>query len=234
MILVLGTIVILQLAAGAPVREDPLDAAAVEMKAGDYAGAQAIYERLLSTQPTNEAAQEGEVEASEKLALAARAAHDDHAAIGELIRAQTYAAGNTRLLYDTGVLEDQLGLYQEAEVAVLHLQQLLPGDSRMLYLLARVKLDRGQLPEAELAMRAYLKSNPEDATAYYGLGRILQLRVDNEGARAAFETVDCLEAGADRIPVSTGGYRAQSRRIRQPRLKRLRRCSRAILDTAAL
>lgn len=187
MFLAACTLAFLQAAAATSAGDVGLQRANALLASADYAGAREAYEQILETQPSSPAAQEGEVLASEKLALAARTAHDNNAALGDLLRAAKFAPEQPRLLYDLGVLEDQMALYQEAEATVLHLQTLAPADSKTLYLLSRVKLDRGQLPEAENAMHAYLQANPDDATAYYGLGRILQLRMDNAGAKTAFE-----------------------------------------------
>ncbi len=154
--------------------------------AGRFAEAQAAYEAILSGQPGNAEAQDGEVRASEQLALAARAAKDMNGALGELLRARKFAPENARLLYDLGVLEDEIGLFHDADATVAHLRQVDPGNSNGAYLLARVKLDLGQLDAAEPAMREYLKAHPEDATAHYGLGRILEMRDDTEGAGAEF------------------------------------------------
>ncbi len=173
------------LQAGASAPDSPAHAKEL-LAAGNFDQAQAAYESILRTQPGSAEAQDGEVRASERLALAARSAKDMNSAIGELLRAQKFAPENERLLYDLGVLEDEIGLFHDADTTVAHLRLLTPGDSKAEYLLARVKLDLGQLDAAEPAMREYLKTQPDDATAHYGLGRILQMRDDTEGASAEF------------------------------------------------
>ena len=185
MILAVITLMLLQ-ADSTPAVNRSLQLASSKMKSGDYQGAKDAYEQLLSKDPDQQAAREGEIEVSEKLALAARAKGDNNAALGILLSARAYVAESPRLLYDLGVLEDELGLFQEAESVVLELQKLTPDEPKVLYLSARVKLDRGELPQAEDAMRAYLRRKPDDATAYFGLGRILQLRLQNDAAREAF------------------------------------------------
>ena len=149
--------------------------------------AKAAYQAILKEHPESTEAQDGEVRAAEKLALAARAAQDMNGALGELLEAQKFAPASTRLLYDLGVLEDEIGLYRDADTTAGALQKLAPGDSKVAYLVARIKLDLGQLPEAETAMQAYLKAQPADPTAHYGMGRIFQLRGDNVQARAEFK-----------------------------------------------
>ncbi len=174
MLLTALALLILQAVPAVPTADDALAHAGSLLAGGDAAQARDEYEAVLSRQPANRQAQEGEVSSSERLALVARTAKDMNGSLGILLRAQKYAPENPRLLFDMGVLEDQIGLYHDADATVLHLKQLTPGDSKTSYLVARVKLALGQLPEAEAAMREYLRAHPEDATAHYGLGRILQ------------------------------------------------------------
>ncbi len=163
----------------------PADAQGL-LAAGDLHGAQQAFENALRTHPEDLQAQQGEVQASEQLALAARSSHDMNSALGELLHAQKFASENPRLLYDLAVLEDEMGLFQDADQTTTHLQQLTPGESKVAYLVARVKLDSGQLTAAERAMRAYLKTEPQDPTAHYGLGRVFQLQQKSDQARAEF------------------------------------------------
>lgn len=174
---------VLQAAGASPT--PAVDAASL-LGSGDFSGARLAYENELQTHPADLQAQQGEVQASEQLALAARASHDMNSALGELLRAQRFAPDNPRLLYDLAVLEDEIGLYQDADRTTTHLQQLTPGEAKIAYLVARVKLDSGQLPGAETAMLAYLKAEPLDATAHYGLGRAYQLQQKTDQARAEF------------------------------------------------
>ena len=125
---------------------------------------------------------------SENLALRARAAGNDGDALSDLLNAEKYAPQDTRLLYDTGVLEDSMRLYWDADATVSRLQALPGGDQpAVLYLAARIKMDMGQLAAAVERMRAYLKARPENASAHYGLGRMLQLQENFAEAKAQFQ-----------------------------------------------
>ena len=154
----------------------------------DFVAARDNYEAILTADPANPAAQAGEVSASEHLALNARAAKDMNAALGHLLRARKFAPDNPRLLYDLGVLEDELGLYQEADEAVTRLLQLSSSEDKTVYLHARIQLDSGRLSEAEASMATYLSAVPSDATAHYGMGRIYQLQQNNDKAKEQFNT----------------------------------------------
>ena len=158
------------------------------------------FEAVLAAAPTDAAAQEGEVRISEQLALADRAAGDFNAAIGELLRGKRFVPESPRLLYDTGVLEEQIGLFQDAKETVEDLRKLLPGDEKTLYLASHIELDLGRLAEAEADMRAYLKLQPEDASAHYGLGRILQQ------AQQGFAAHDEFERSIQLKPLQTEAY----------------------------
>ncbi len=144
-------------------------------------------ESVLAANPKDTAAQEGEVRVSEQLALSARAAGDLNGALSDLLRAQQLVPENARLLYDTAVLEEQIGLYHDAADVVDHLRKIAPNDEKVLYLASHVELDLGRLADAETDMRAYLKIHPDDASAIYGLGRILQQAQQSQAARAQFE-----------------------------------------------
>jgi tetratricopeptide (TPR) repeat protein len=157
-------------------------------------------EAALRTNPADAAAQADVVAVSERLALQARSAHDMNGALGDLLRAQSFAPENTRMLYDLGVLEEQIGLYHDANATVAHLRKLSPADPKVDYLAARVELDLGRLGDAERDMRAYLKVHPEDVTAHYGLGRILQQGQQAQAAKAEFEKAIALK------PVQTESY----------------------------
>jgi tetratricopeptide (TPR) repeat protein len=164
-----------------------LDKAAALLKAGDVESARSAYESILAASPGNLAAQEGEVQCSERLALKARAEKDLDRALRDLLRARKFAPRNARLQYDLGVLEDQMQLYKDADASLQIAEQLDPQDSRIWYASARVKMDLGQLSAAEKEMAAYLRIHPEDASAHFGMGRVYQLGVEYDKARAEFE-----------------------------------------------
>jgi len=146
-----------------------------------------MYEQVLKTDPANAAAQNGDVEVSERMALDARADGHMDEALKDLLQAQKLVPENPRLLYDLGILEDEMRLYIDADKTLAHLEQIVPDDPKIEYAVARVKLDLGQLDAAEAKMQAYLKVHPEDATAHYGLGRIYRLKAELDQARAEFQ-----------------------------------------------
>ncbi len=161
---------------------------AASLLAGNHVvEARALFESVLVRDPANAEAQEGEVDACERLALDARARGENDDALRTLLAAERFAPSNPRLLFDLGVQEDSMKLFWDADKAVVRLQALPGGTApQVLYLAARIKMNLGQLGPAEEQMRAYLKTNPDDATAHYGLGRILQLGQNAEGARGEF------------------------------------------------
>ncbi|HEY0794391.1 MAG TPA: tetratricopeptide repeat protein [Acidisarcina sp.] len=163
-----------------------VDRDAALMTAGNAEAARDAFEAALSSDPGNQRAQDGEVAASERLALDRRAAGDKDGALRDLLRARDFAPHSGRLLYDLGVLEDEMLLFKDADKTLNAAEEFLPGDTRLLYAWARVKLDLGQLGPAEEKMKAYLKQRPDDATAHFGLGRIYQLSLRFDEARLEF------------------------------------------------
>lgn len=164
-----------------------LDQAAALWQAGKLSEARDAFEQVLAAEPTNTAAQEGEVEVSERMALDARGAGNMDEALKDLLRAQKVAPENPRLLYDLGILEDEMRLYTDADKTLGHLEQIVPNDPKVEYAAGHVKLDLGQLDAAEAKIKAYLGFHPDDATAHYGLGRVYRLKADFDRAAAEFQ-----------------------------------------------
>lgn len=164
------------------------------------AQARDAFESTLNSNPANVEAQHGEVAASERLALDARQAGHAEEALQDLLRAQRFAPTYPRLLYDLGILEDEMQLYRDADQTLLALEQLQPSNPQVMYAVARVKLDLGQLAEAEKRMQAYLRLQPNDASAHYGLGRIYQLGLHFDEARAE------LQRSIELQPLQTEAY----------------------------
>ena len=186
-----GVVVVLLclIEAGAQGIAAPQDGDAL-FKAGKSVEACEAYEAVLARDPANLAAQEGEVAASERLAIQERAAGRRDDALKALLQAQEYVPDNKRLLYDLGVLEDEMRLFVDADRTLTHLESLGSLDSlgpEVLYAIGRVKLDVGQLGTAEEKMVAYLKLRPEDASAHYGLGRVYRQGLQFDKACAEFE-----------------------------------------------
>jgi tetratricopeptide (TPR) repeat protein len=172
--------------AAAPQPSSDLARAQALLQSGQWSEARTLFEAVLQRNPSDPDAQQGEVKASEKLALEARSRHAMDEALAALLRARKFAPDQPRLLLDLGILEDQMRLFNDADDTLARLYRLQPGDPQTLYAVARVKLDLQQLEPAEKAMRAYLELRPEDATAHYGLGRILQMAQRSEDARQEF------------------------------------------------
>jgi tetratricopeptide (TPR) repeat protein len=172
------------------------------LQSGKLSEARGAFEAVLNSDPSNSGAQHGEVAASERLALDARSAGRADDALQDLLRAQKFAPNDPRLLYDLGILEDEMQLFRDADRTLASLEQLHPSDPdpQVLYAIARVKIDLGQLSAAEEKMLAYLKMRPEDASAHYGLGRVYQLGFQFDKARAEFRRSIELQ------PVQTEAY----------------------------
>ena len=156
------------------------------LQAGEYGQARDAFEAVLGSDPQNASAQAGDVEASERLALQARAAGHMDDALRTLLRAQGVVPHNARLLFDLGILEDQMSLFEDADKSLAAADELNPGDPDTLYGIARVKMDLGQLATAQEKMEAYLRLRPDDASAHFGLGRIFQIGLQFDKARAEF------------------------------------------------
>ena len=167
---------------------------------GRYAEARDVYERLLAVDANDRDAQDGLASAAERLALKERADGNKDAALAELLQAQKMVPANARVLYDLGVLEEEMRLYHDADATLATLEQQTPGESKVLYAVARVKLDLGQLAAAESHMEAYLRLRPADASAHYGLGTIYMQGANFEKARAEFERSIALQ------PLQTEAY----------------------------
>jgi tetratricopeptide (TPR) repeat protein len=164
-----------------------LEQAVALRQAGKLSEARDAFEKVLLAEPANATAQEGEVEVSERMALDARGAGNMDEALQDLLRAQKFAPENPRLLYDLGILEDEMRLYIDADKTLARLEQIVPNDPKVEYAVGRVKLDLGQLDTAEAKIKAYLSDHPDDATAHYGLGRVYRLKADFDQAGAEFQ-----------------------------------------------
>jgi tetratricopeptide (TPR) repeat protein len=170
------------------------------LNAGKSSEARDAFELVLNADPASKEAQDGEVAASERLALDARHEGRMNDALTYLVRAQQFVPKNAHLQFDLGILEDEMHLYQDADRALAVAEQLSPGDAQVIYAVGRVKLDLGQLPAAEEEMLAYLRIQPNDASAHYGLGRVYQLGLQFDRARTEFQR--CIELQ----PVQTEAY----------------------------
>jgi tetratricopeptide (TPR) repeat protein len=157
------------------------------LQAGKPAEARDGFEAILSADPSSTAAQNGEVAASEQLALAQRTHAQMSGALETLMRAERLVPQSAQLACDLGILEDEMHLYPDAAKSLDRAAQLGYASPSLLYAQARVFLDEQQLGPAEEKMLAYLKLRPDDATAHFGLGRIYQLGLQFDKASGEFE-----------------------------------------------
>ncbi|HEY1500265.1 MAG TPA: tetratricopeptide repeat protein [Acidobacteriaceae bacterium] len=170
------------------------------LQAGKFEEARASFEATLTTTPQDQQAQDDEVKASEALALRERAAGNRVEALRALIRAQDFAPRNARLLFDLGILDEEMQLYRDADKALTQAIQIDPDNPQSYYGLARAQIYEGELDAAEQNMKTYLKARPGDASAHYGLGRIYQLGMRFDQARDEFQR------SIDLQPVQTEAY----------------------------
>ena len=154
---------------------------------GDTEQARDLFEQILQADPTNAEAGEGMSTSTERLALSARASGRMDDALADLLRAEKVEPKNLRVLYDLGILEDEMHLYKDADSVLDQLVSIEPDEPNVLYARARVKLDLGQLDAAKQEMLAYLKIRPLDASAHYGLGRIYLQGLEFDKARAELQ-----------------------------------------------
>ena len=173
-------------AASAQGAEEQLSAAQQMLAAGDWVGARDRFETKLAADPANQAAQSGEVEATEKIALSARAAGRMDEALATLIEARKLVPHNAHLLFDLGMQEEEMRLFYDADQTLAEAENLAPNEPDVLYAVARVKMDRGDLAGAQSHMESYLKLRPSDASAHFGLGKVFQIGLEFDRARQEF------------------------------------------------
>lgn len=172
----------------------------VLLQAGKAEDARTAFEAVLNSRPEDPQAQDGEVKASEAVALKERSAGNMVDALRALMRAQDFAPRNAHLLFDLGVLEEEMRLYPDAEKILAQAIEIDPGNPENYYALARVQIDEGELALAGKNMKIYLTSRPDDASAHYGLGRVYELGMQFDQARAE------LQRSIDLQPVQTEAY----------------------------
>lgn len=154
---------------------------------GKLAQARDFYERALLLRPREVQAEAGMASTSERLSLKQLAAGDQDGALATLTRAQQAEPQNQKILYDLGILEEQMKLYLDSAATLEHLVALKPEDPGAYYALGRTDLDLGKLELAEQALETYLASRPQDASAHYGLGKIYAQGLQSEKAEKEFQ-----------------------------------------------
>jgi tetratricopeptide (TPR) repeat protein len=156
-------------------------------KDGLLEAARDLYERALLLRPGDAAAQSGMASASERLSLRQLSNEDQDAALNTLIRARQAEPDNRRILYDLGILEDQMKLYLDSAATLEHLVALNPSDPAAYYALGRTDLDLGKLELAEKAFETYLQARPQDASAHFGLGKTYAVGLQFDKAEHEFQ-----------------------------------------------
>ena len=184
----LAIVILLSLARLASGQTDAMQPARAAVSDRRYDDAMSVYESVLAAgNPTSQAAKSGEIEAATGAALALRSQGQMEEALSHLLRAKKAVGADPSLLFDVGILENQMHLNHDADEALHQSLSLRPDDPLTMYAIARVKMDLGLYPDAEEAMRAYLQKRPDDASAHYGLGRILVINLKDDTALEEFQ-----------------------------------------------
>jgi tetratricopeptide (TPR) repeat protein len=145
------------------------------------------YEAVLKIHPQDQDARKGEVQAGIAEALSARKAGQNDLALAYLLRAKYWVSDDPELLLDTGIQEDAMKLYRDADATLAEAQRLRPNDLKTLYAIARVKMDLNQMQASEDAWKKYLAQRPDDASAHFGYGLLLQMLQRTDEAKAQFQ-----------------------------------------------
>ena len=143
-------------------------------------------EATLKQHPGDAEARQAEVNTAIAVALKSKSAGRNEDALSFLLRAKYWVPDNVELLLDTGIQEESMNLFKDADAALAEAQRLRPGDPKTLYAIARVKMDLGQTQASDEAWRSYLDQRPDDASAHYGYGVLLQMLQRSEDARTQF------------------------------------------------
>jgi tetratricopeptide (TPR) repeat protein len=152
----------------------------------DETGQLGASEAILKQHPNDSQAQQAEVTAAIAAALKAKSAGRNEDALAFLLRAKYWVPDDPELLLDTGIQEESMQLYKDADATLSEARRLRPDHLKTLYAIARVKMDLGQIQASEEAWREYLDKRPDDASAHYGYGVLLQMLQRSEDARAQF------------------------------------------------
>lgn len=140
------------------------------------------FEAILSSDPQNKTARDGEVKEAIAEALSLRNSGSMNVALAILARAKAYVPDDPNLLMAFGVQADSMHIYRDADAALEQAHHIAPNAPKILYGLAHVELDEQKMPEAESDLRAYLRMCPEDASAHYGLGHLLHMTLKDDEA----------------------------------------------------
>lgn len=165
-----------------------------------YPEAMERFETVLAIDRRVSKARLGELSAATALALDARRAGDQQAALLCLNHARESLQDDPTLLHAIGIQLYDMNRLAASNEVLLEAISLAPDEPSNLYAVARVEADRQLFPAAERHFTKYLAARPNDASAHYGLGHLLQMQQRNREA-----TVQ-LNKSIELQPVQTESY----------------------------
>jgi tetratricopeptide (TPR) repeat protein len=151
-----------------------------------YPEAMERFETVLATDRRSVKARQGELSASLALALDARRAGNQEAALLCLRHANESLPDDPTLLHALGIQLYDMNQLVDANEVLLKAIALAPEQPENLYAVARVEVDRQLFPVAEQHFKNYLVVRPNDASAHYGYGHLLQMQQRIEEATLQF------------------------------------------------
>ena len=175
-----------------PPRNRALQIAAALHRAGDLAGAQALYREVLERDPDNP-------DALHLLGVIAsqQGNHDD---ARELIGRAISRQGRTAAFHASlGRVFRQLGRAREAEACFRDALRLDPGLFEVMLKLGNIHRERGELEFAEACYRDALARKPDYAEAHANLGVVLKARGQLDEAISHYRTA--LQHRPDLAPI---------------------------------
>lgn len=165
-----------------------------------YPEAMDRFETVLAMNSRDPQARGGELDAATSLALKARGAGKQDAALLCLQHTREFLPDDATLLTDLGIQAHSMHLLVAAAESLNAALALQPGNPTALYALARVEIDQEHFASAEQHLRGYLAAHPADASAYYGLGHLFYMQQRIPEAEAEFRRSIELQ------PVQTESY----------------------------
>jgi len=122
-------------------------------------------------------------------------AGDFKTALPLLLQARSLEPENVSLLFEIGMAQTRLSLYEDAAKSFSAALKLRPADAAVVLALARAEMAAKRYDLAEQSLQAYLRLRPDDAAAHYDSGYALRLLQRNQEARQEFKRALQLEPG---------------------------------------
>jgi protein O-GlcNAc transferase len=144
-----------------------LDAAAIQLRAGNFDQAQRILEKIVKKQPEN-------IPALNMLGMLSYQLHKYDSAIQYMKRVVRLQPQNSRAYYVLGHSLQEKGKVDEAVDYYQEALKLDPGLADIYYNLGTIYHDKKKIDEAVAFYGKALQINPRDIDACYNLGNILQ------------------------------------------------------------